>query len=147
MAVALEAGGAFVLPGPPVIRLRADAGRWLGALPGGEAAAMEPGPEKTLVAREQTPEGPLPLTGLFFLNPPRGDANAAEPLEPVAVAALLHHHSRMNNVFAHPASQAANLRLCGRMARRAPGVLLRRRPGLDQLEHVRRVVEAAWQAG
>lgn len=141
LAIRTEGNHPVAVPGPPLIQLRPEAGRWLRddfeSLP-----RVHTGSQKGIrPAMDVFHVHPAPLARLYVLEEPGEGESAIVPMTPQAALLALIHHTRAQNLLTAPAYARANLNQCADVVRRVPVSRLRRERGLLMLRSLLDVVE------
>ena len=141
-AMVIRVGGErpIAMPGPPLIQLRPEAGRWLREdferLPRVHAGSQKGIRPVTDVAHLC----PAPIAKLYVLDG-FGEGESAVPLASHEALLALAQHTRARNLLTAPVYTRANLRQCAEVVRHVPLSSLQRRRGFTALHGVLDVVE------
>lgn len=134
--------GAWVVPGPPYLRLRPEAGRALLDGHYDTLPSVSPLSNQRLHALSRGGETPVPLARIYLLDPEDAPRTAVEPLPPNEATLHLLVHSWGKQMFDDPAYRTRHFEHCVALVRGLPVQRLRRVRTLSALpEHIAAVEE------
>lgn len=140
LAVDLSRAQPQAIPSSPRIRLLDDVGHafktTLGALPVRDGLA-----KCELALEDAFEESPVPLLGLYVLEPGYTDCNEIIPLTPTAASLQLVRHTRVTRLLDSHIHLTSHLNQCAQVVSRTRVATLRRVRSLARLTELRHMVE------